>query len=171
MSRNSIEEALAEIELTLHDQVIGQLKAAHPGNWWPQIPLSVRTACAARREEDGGDHTISADAYMMFIDFVDIAKSSWSLIGPLMERVAGKQGKDAATSWIKEINQIRKGWAHPIRSKYIPMEPGTKERVLDVRRRLLAACETLKINAGVKQEQKIGATGTGSQVGDETTRD
>ena len=89
----------------------------------------------------------------------------------LMERVAGKQGKDAATGWIKEINQIRKGWAHPIRSKYIPMEPGTKERVLDVRRRLLAACEALNINAGVKQEQKIGAMGTASQVKDETTRD
>jgi len=88
---------------------------------------------------------------MMFIDFVDIAKSHWPLIGPFMERVAGKQGKDAGTGWIKEINQIRKVWAHPIRGKYIPMEPGSRERVLDIRRRLIVACEALKISAGIRQ--------------------
>lgn len=151
---NSIEEALTEIELKLHDFVVGQLKTSFPGAWWPQIPLSVRRACADRREEDGGDHAISPDAYMMFIDFVDISKSNWQLIGPFMERVAGRQGKDAATGWIKEMNQIRKVWAHPIRGKYIPLEPGSRERVLDVRRRLIAACEAAAVSIGSEPREQ-----------------
>ena len=33
---DSIEEALTEIELQLHEIVIGRLKVAFPGNWWPE---------------------------------------------------------------------------------------------------------------------------------------
>lgn len=146
----TMDAAVNEIEIELHKWMIGTLQATYgAGSWWSKgVPLTIRQGCMSRREEDGGDHSIAADAYMMFIDLVAIAKANWQLTGPFMERVAGKQGKDAATSWIGELNQIRKIFAHPIRGRYVKAPDGSRERVLDVRRRVLDACATFPIRAG-----------------------
>jgi hypothetical protein len=95
----TIESALSEIEVEVHRWLIGTLNATFgAGSWWNQgIPLSIRQSCTSRREEDGGDHSIAADASMMLIDFIAISRHNWNLVAPFMEKVSGRQGKDAET--------------------------------------------------------------------------
>jgi hypothetical protein len=155
---DTIEGALSEIEVAVHKWLIGTLKATFgAGGWWSQgIPEAIRVNCTTRREQDGGDHTIAADAYMMLIDLVAISKHNWSLASPFMEKVSGRQGKESGTAWIGELNQIRKLFAHPIRGRYVSIPSGSHERILDLRRRVLQACAEFPIRAGESLEQQGG---------------
>lgn len=151
----SIESVVSEIEIEVHRWLISTVKATYGADWWGRaIPLQVRQGCSARREEEGGDHSIAPDAYMMLIDLMAVAKSNWQLTGPFMEMVARKQGKEAGTNWIYELNQIRKVLAHPIKSIYVPLPAGSYEWVLDLRRRILGACATFPAKAG---DSSVGA--------------
>jgi hypothetical protein len=40
-----------------------------------------------------------------------------------MERVSGQIGKEKATGWLNQLNEIRRLWAHPIRRRFVDVKP------------------------------------------------
>jgi len=109
-------------ELCLFSWVIDLLKQEYSDDWWVRgIPLPIRKQCQNRKEEEGISK-IPAEAYLTLIDFRDIAKNNWKLCASTMESISGQQGKDKSTSWIVQLNETRKLWAHPIKQKYFPIK-------------------------------------------------
>ncbi|GEM_PF-5458109 len=109
-------------ELQLFTWLIDLLKQNYIENsdsWWIEgIPKTIRQQCQ-NRKEDEGISGIPPEAYLTLIDFRDIVRNNWQLCNDTIEPIAGQQGKDKATKWIVELNEMRKLWAHPIKQKYL----------------------------------------------------
>ena len=112
-------EVISRIEVTLFEWLLGKLRNEYGAeSWWVKgVPLNPRTQCATRKEQEGSVDT-PIEAYLTLIDFRDIVRSNWRLFASEMEKIAEFEGKDRATKWIVEINEMRKLWAHPIRQKF-----------------------------------------------------
>ena len=105
---------LNQIELLLFEWLLDGLKSAHGDDWWSNgVPRETRIKCASRAEEENKGFPF--EAYLTFIDLRKIAQSNWDIFGSALERVTEERGKDRATAWLVELNEVRNSWAHPIR--------------------------------------------------------
>ena len=131
-------ELMNKIEVMLFEWLSRELKVKYGAeSWWADgVPLSSRKQCAARREEEGA--TAPVEAYLNLVDLRDVAKNNWDTFGPGMERMSGAQGKDRATQWIVDLNEIRKLWAHPIKQQFRPISNDDRKKVRNVAEKLSA---------------------------------
>lgn len=138
-------DVLEEIEVTIFTWVLDQLRTSlGEDSWWREgIPQDTRIECQARLESDPTNNGAPPQAYLMFMDLKSIAKKNWELCGPLFEAISQEKGKEKATSWLQEVNQLRNLWAHPIRRKYAPLDPAKAVWVRELSKRCVAACRTL----------------------------
>ncbi len=137
-------EALEEIEVTVFKWVINQLKKSFGDSWWREgIPQDTRISCQARRESDPRNEGAPAEAYLMFMDLKTIAKKNWSVCGPLMEQISESKGRESATEWIQELNEVRNLWAHPIRRSFAPLDPAQSSRIRHLAKRCAAAVRAI----------------------------
>ena len=132
---------LNRIEVTLCRYVIDRLRAKFGSRWWVEgVPLRTRKGCAERHEEEARDIELPKEAYLMLIDLQSMIKANWKLFEKDMQGLSGKSGKDRSTAWIKELNDVRRYWAHPIKQIFTePMSPDTERYI----RNLLIQVRTL----------------------------
>ena len=120
---------LTRIEVRLHQWLLSRLEGEFGDQWWTQgVPKSTRLQCVSRMEEEGIPD-MPRHAYFTFIDLRDIIRNNWRILGPAMERMAGTNGKDRATQWLVELNEIRKLWAHPVKQMFLPVSEERRKRV------------------------------------------
>lgn len=120
---------LARIEIRLHKWLKDRLESEFGDQWWTEgIPKTTRLQCSSRMEEESIPD-MPREAYLTLIDFRDIIRSNWQLFGPTMERMVETNGKDRATRWLVELNDIRKLWAHPIKRMFLPLSEQQRRRV------------------------------------------
>lgn len=144
-SNASIGEMLEDIELTVFTWVLDQLRLSlGEDKWWREgIPQDTRIECQGRLESDPTNSGSPPQAYMMFMDLKAIAKKNWGICGPLFEAISLENGKEKATNWLQEVNQLRNLWAHPIRRKFAPLDPAKVSWTRELRNRCYAACRSL----------------------------
>lgn len=136
-------EIFAQIEVQVFEWVLSLLKAGLGESWWTDgIPEAVRIQCATRREQEGGSERIPLEAYLTLIDFRDIVRKNWKYCSSAMERISTIQGKDNATQWIVELNEMRKLWAHPIKQRFFPVEPAQFLKLKNIQNRVSDALRT-----------------------------
>lgn len=122
---------IEEIELSVFARVIGSLRREYGDSWWTDgIPEQVRVQCVTKREQEPEGQSLPAEAYLTLIDLRDIVRKNWRFFAAQFEEIGDRSGKDRATQWIVDINEVRKLWAHPIKRLHQPVEP---QRVLAVR--------------------------------------
>jgi hypothetical protein len=133
-------EVIGEIELQLFEWLLSRLKTSFGERWWTEgIPETIRVQCVTRREQEGEGESLPPEAYLMLIDFRDIVRKHWGLCGSTMEQIAEAHGKDTATHWIVELNEMRKVWAHPIKQAFRPVEIGRFAKLRALRARISEA--------------------------------
>lgn len=110
---------LNRIEITLCRYVLRALKDHFGERWWPEgVPVNTRQACAQKQEEEAGVVDLPKEAYLTLIDLRKVIEKNWFLFGEMMQRLSGRSGRERATEWIREVNDLRKHWAHPIKQIY-----------------------------------------------------
>ena len=124
------------IEVRLHQWLLEKLRSEHGERWWIEgVPKNARVQCVSRKEEEGTAN-VPPEAYLTFVDLRDIIRTNWVLFGSSMERMTGMNGKDRATHWLVQLNDIRKLWAHPIKQLFLPISQDRRDRVLELWRQL-----------------------------------
>ena len=115
------EEAAAKvtkIHRRLFDYVIDTLKA-HYGTqkkaWWTKgIPLNIRQECT--KEWEAKNREGEEESLLYLISYIDICKANWDLVKDAISLdVKDKDNWKASTTWIKDLNEIRKITTHPER--------------------------------------------------------
>lgn len=120
----AVGEVLTDIEVRIHDWLIPLLKRELADAWWTEgVPVGARMECAKRREEEGLTSSVPLEAYLTLVELRTVIQKNWKVCGPVMEAMAERSGKDGATQWLVEINEIRKVWAHPLKQRYIQIDP------------------------------------------------
>jgi DNA sulfur modification protein DndB len=112
-SEVDVQEAMSivqESEKRLMQFVRRVMEEQHGDSWWQELLVDVRKQAVARREEKNDP---SADQWL-FLELIDhraIVLKNWSLFKDKLSWGA-KQGKDEATKWMVELNEIRKDTFH-----------------------------------------------------------
>ena len=118
LSDVDIGTVLNQIEVLLFEWLLDGLKKVHGDDWWGiGVPQETRVKCAELAERE--NKRLPNEAYLTFIELRKIAQSNWEIFGPALERVTNERGKDRATAWLVELNEVRKSWAHPIKQRFI----------------------------------------------------
>ena len=123
-------ELIIRIEVLLFEWLIERLKGEYGvDDWWMRgVPVAARTQCATRREQEGRSGT-PIEAFLTLIDLRDVVRSNWQLFGQAMQSMTGEHGKDRSTSWIVEVNEVRKLWAHPIKQRFLPISQEQRQTI------------------------------------------
>lgn len=110
---------IKDIEILLYEWIIKKLEESYSDTWWSDgVPTAIRTHCSSTREQEGMSEKLPSHAYLTLINIKEILKNNWNIFGASLEKISDKKGKDNATSWINNINEIRKLWAHPLKQIY-----------------------------------------------------
>jgi hypothetical protein len=108
--------------------------------WWTQgVPERVRSECAQRREEEGTFELYPPETYLNLIQLREIAQKNWDLVKSKFELVAGAQGKEKGTGWIRDLNEIRKIWAHPLKRLHVQIDSEQRRRVAQLYEKVMSA--------------------------------
>jgi len=130
------------IEVRVNDWIVAVLKTEFGDAWWTKgIPQGVRVQCAQRMEEEGTRGYVPPEAYLTFIDLRSIIQRNWSLFSARIESIGGSVGKDRATRWLVDVNEVRKLWAHPLKQRYTVQDPKKLDELRKLRQRIV---ETLR---------------------------
>lgn len=107
-------EKLCQLERFLHRHVRIVLGQIYGAEWWDELPLTVRTQCADRRERDDPKQRGQAYLYTTFVDLHDIFKEHWS---HLSEKFPGpvRANREDFLSQLQTLNGIRNRIMHPVR--------------------------------------------------------
>lgn len=136
----NIGDLIEDIELQLFDWILSVLKKEYGDAWWTDgVKKTIRITCASRQEDEGEDSNVPKWAYLTLIDIKSIIEGNWALFCSAMEEVSNLQGKNKATSWIGEINEKRKLWAHPLKQRYVNIDPSSVNMVRDYQSKLRVA--------------------------------
>ena len=112
------------VEIAVYSWLMAGLKQRHGERWWQDgVPENIRVECVTRRERELLVGALPPEAYLTLIDLREVARRNWDLFGPVCEQVSGTAGKDKATQWIVDVNDIRKIWAHPIKRLHWSFDP------------------------------------------------
>jgi len=113
---------LAEMESTLHLKIESILKRKYGAGdvgWWGQgVPLTVRSNCAVRKEEDD-QYLTHAYCYTTLIDLKTILQKNKTLFQLHFPESVAKDGKafNAFLDKFNRLNKIRNQVMHPVREK------------------------------------------------------
>jgi DNA sulfur modification protein DndB len=112
------------IETSLQGVVIEELKrecGPEEGGWWHVgVPKKVRLKAVQRFEEEDGKRG-AKENYFDLIDYRDIIHENWRIFEVLLGH--GRTGsKEKRTSWIANVNEVRKLVAHPSASTVVSLE-------------------------------------------------
>lgn len=124
-SREVLENAdvgvlLNKIETMLYEWLLAGVQGKYGSDWWRKgVPKNCRVQCASKAEQEGKG--LPPEAYLTFIDLRDIIRENWDLFGSEMEKVSNSRGKNRATNWLVDLNEMRKVWAHPIKQRFQPI--------------------------------------------------
>lgn len=115
---------IKDIERILFRVVVGALKdrfGIESDAWWyGGVPEAVRTPVTARQEKDRNQRG-AKEAYLDFIDYRDIIRDNWQLLGPVLG--FGKSGsKDKRTDWVVRVNELRKIAMHASSATWVSFE-------------------------------------------------
>lgn len=126
----NIGDMIEDIELQLFDWVIEILELNFGEKWWTQgVKNPIRVKCATTQEHEGEDNNIPKWGYLTLIDIKEIIEGNWNLFSSVMEEVSNFQGKARATSWITDINEKRKLWAHPLKQRFVSIDPSDVNKI------------------------------------------
>ncbi len=113
------------IEAALQKVVVQELKGEFgldETQWWIQgVPRNVRLKVMERHEDDDGARG-GREHYFDLINYRSIATSNWNLLGPIVGRGSATMSKDKRTSWIVELNDIRKVVSHSSAGRAVSIE-------------------------------------------------
>jgi len=110
---------IAKIEKRLH-QYIKEALMKKSSNWWRELPLSIRKACAIRLEEEP-DPASEPYHYTTLIDLKEILDKNWALFSKLVPPSVGKE-KLQLLRGLTELNTIRNRVMHPCKGFLISGE-------------------------------------------------
>ena len=138
----SIGDMIEDIELQLFDWVIKTLTMEYDDEWWVRgVKNPIRIRCATTQESEGEGNNIPKWGYLTLIDLKEIIESNWELFSGVMEEVSNFQGKAKATRWIKDINEKRKLWAHPLKQRFVSIDPSDVNQVKTYQSKLRKAIQ------------------------------
>ena len=113
---------ISQIEIVLFEWLLAGLKTKYGDFWWSKgVPTETRKRCALNAEEE--NKGLPSEAYLTFIDLRKIIQSNWDIFGKALESATNENGKERTTSWLVELNEARKSWAHPIKQRFDPNPP------------------------------------------------
>lgn len=136
----NIGDIIEDIELQLFDWMIESLQQEYGEKWWTKgVKDTIRVKCATTQEHEGEDDSIPKWGYLTLIDIKAIIEGNWNLFSAVMEEVSHSQGKAKATSWITYINEKRKLWAHPLKQRFISIDPSDISKIKEFQSRLRSA--------------------------------
>lgn len=142
---SDIGELIEQTEMLVFQWLLDKVKQAHGDMWWSDgIPETVRIECQKRREQEAASETLPKEAYLTLIDFRAIAQKNWDSCQHAFERIAEAQGKNRATEWIMELNDLRKLWAHPIKRYFVPLDAARVSRLRKIHERVCASLPEAK---------------------------
>ncbi len=108
-------ELLTNIEVALHKHVIGTLKASFgedDSGWWYQgVPTGIRARILSEINDEGRDSP--KESRFNLIDYRTLATKHWKLFEDTLFQGKAHDSKDNRTSWLLQVNEIRKLAAHP----------------------------------------------------------
>lgn len=144
-SRNWADDVGADIgtilestEVRLCDWLIATLKKEFGESWWTDgVPRPIRVQCASRQEEEGKRDKVPPEAYLTLIDLRVVIQKNWGICSKGIESVSEATGKDRGTSWIVEVNEVRKIWAHPLKQRHTPPDAARLARLRQIRERVV----------------------------------
>jgi hypothetical protein len=128
-------DLLADIERLLQRTVLEELKREFPGDpdawWYSGVPVGVRKKVTERIEEAQGKEG-GREENLDLIDYraIVIHQGNWSLFSDLLGEDGGK---DKATKWIADVNEIRRLVMHASKGMHLPV---TTEQVAYLEARL-----------------------------------
>lgn len=98
-----------DLERRLLSSIISRMKEEYgEDGWWREIPVPIRSAAAARREEEPEDHPV--ETFLYLIDLRTIIESKWQLFQRTHGIGAGSKAEK--TKWLKKLNDIRRAVDH-----------------------------------------------------------
>lgn len=113
------------IEKRLKKTIFEALKQEHgedEAQWWiAGVPQSMRVRVTERFEKDDGQRG-GKEHYFDLIDYRDLISTQWSLFGELLGYGKSSSSKEKRTAWIKDVNDIRKIWAHASSGRSVSLE-------------------------------------------------
>lgn len=123
---NAKAQAITEqIEKALKKTIVAILKeqfGAEENQWWVAgVPQTMRVRVTERYERDDGQRG-GKEHYFDLIDYRDIISAHWDLFGGLLGFGKTSSSKEKRTSWIKDVNEIRKIWAHASSGRSVSLE-------------------------------------------------
>lgn len=123
---NARAQAITErVEKLLKKTIMEALKqefGEDEAEWWiAGVPQSMRVRVTERFERDDGQRG-GKEHYFDLIDYRDIISAHWSLLGESLGYGKSSSSKDKRTSWIKDVNEIRKIWAHASSGRSVSLE-------------------------------------------------
>ena len=137
-SNDDLGQLIEDAEVAIYRWLLETLKETFGDDWWNSgVPESIRIQCVTRREQETTSRTVPPEAYMTLIDFRDIMRKNWSLCSGRCVDISGVSGKEKATSWLVELNEGRKLWAHPIKRIFKPFEPAGILQLKSLCRRIM----------------------------------
>ncbi|HEU5407999.1 MAG TPA: DGQHR domain-containing protein, partial [Nitrospira sp.] len=123
---NAQAQAITErIEKELKQTILEVLKqefGEDEERWWiAGVPQTMRVKVTERFERDDGQRG-GKEHYFDLIDYRDIISQHWGLFGPILGFGKASSSKEKRTSWIKDVNEIRKIWAHASSGRSVSLE-------------------------------------------------
>lgn len=113
-----IEKALKKTITDILKQEFGEEEAY----WWiAGVPQTMRVRVTERFERDDGQRG-GKEHYFDLIDYRDIISAHWNLFGELLGYGKTSSSKEKRTAWIKDVNEIRKIWAHASSGRSVSLE-------------------------------------------------
>lgn len=113
------------IEKLLQETILEELRREYgeeESGWWMEgIPSRVRKAAAALFEEDSGQRG-GREFYFNLIDYREIIKDNWLVLGELFGYGSQNMSKDRRTAWIDNVNGVRKVVSHVSSGKTVSLE-------------------------------------------------
>lgn len=110
-----------KLEQTISKVVQEILTKKYLDSWWIEgIPKAIRTKCVERREDENQKHT--EYEYLDLIDFIEILKKNFTEMEKIFSFDFDKKqwvssiGKEKAFSWLNRLNEIRRKYAHFVKS-------------------------------------------------------
>ena len=116
-------ELITRMEEVLQRNVLEELKSEFAGEdnawWFNGVPKPIRKKVDDRINEDQGKKG-GRELNFDLIDYRDVIVANWNLFEPMFAADA-KGNKDARTSWIAEVNEIRKTVMHASKGAHLPV--------------------------------------------------
>lgn len=115
---DSIEKTL---QRTVIDELKGEFGLSDEQWWFDGIPKQIRSKATQRYEEDDGQRG-KKEYYFDLIDYRNIIQQHWNLFGDLLGYGKANLSKEKRTTWLNDINDVRKIVAHGSSGRSVTVE-------------------------------------------------